>query len=92
MTALGRKGIVLTNPKVKQTIQQVAKSIAAVLNVEIVIVNENFKIVGGTAEHQGKYQITNNSIFKHVLTTGKPIIIENPGFNELKAQHTRDLS
>ena len=73
----------LSNSQVKQTIQQVAKSIAAVLNVEIVIVDKNFKIVGGTAEHQGKYEISNNAIYRHVMSHGEPIIIENPGFNEL---------
>lgn len=73
----------LTNSQVKKTIKQVAESIAAVLNVDILIVDKNFKIVGGTAEHQGKYQISNNTVYKHVMSTGMSIVIENPGFNEL---------
>lgn len=73
----------LSNFQVEKTIQQVAKSIAAVLDVEIVIVDKNFKIVGGTAEHQGRYQISNNAIYRHIMLTREPVIIENPGFNKL---------
>lgn len=71
----------LSDPLVKQTIQQVAQSIAAVLNVDIMILDNNFKVVGGTVKNQNKYFISN--VYKYIMSTGKPVIIEEPGFNDL---------
>lgn len=71
----------LSNPKLKNTIQQVGKSIAAVLNVEIMIMDDKFTIVGGTAQNQGIYRVSN--VYKYLMKTQKPVIIEKPGFHEL---------
>lgn len=71
----------LTDLEVKKTIKQVANSISAVLNVDIMIMDDNFKVVGGTAKHPDKYFIS--SVYRHIMKTGEPTVIENPGFNRL---------
>jgi len=73
----------LANLEVQKVIKQVAKAIAAVLDVEIIVVDKNYKIVGGTARHQGNYEISNNAIYKHIFRSGKPMVIESPGFHTL---------
>jgi sigma-54 dependent transcriptional regulator, acetoin dehydrogenase operon transcriptional activator AcoR len=73
----------LFNVEVQETIKQITKSISAVLNVEVIVADKNFNIVGGTAKHQGDYRIDYNGIYSTVLKTGKTIILENPGYNQL---------
>jgi len=72
---------VLADASVRKVIQQVALSIAAVLDVPITVVNADFEIVGGTAKHQGSQRITKDYIVQHVVKTKEPIIVENPGFH-----------
>ncbi len=71
----------LNDPLVIQTIQQVAKSIAAILNVEIMIMDNKLNKLGGTVNSEKNYYISN--VYKYVMDTGNKIIIEEPGFYEL---------
>ncbi|HAQ41158.1 MAG TPA: hypothetical protein DCM73_10220 [Clostridiales bacterium] len=71
----------LNDPAVIQTIQQVAKSIASVLNVEIMIMDNKFSKLGGTINNEKNYYISN--VYKHIMDTGEQIIIENPGYHDL---------
>lgn len=71
----------LNDPLVIQTIQQVAKSIAAILNVEIMIMDNKLNKLGGTVNSEKIYYISN--VYKYVMDTGNKIIIEEPGFHEL---------
>lgn len=71
----------LNDPLVIQTIQQVAKSIAAVLNVEIMIMDNKLNKLGGTVNSEKNYYISN--VYKYVMDTGNKIVIEEPGFHEL---------
>lgn len=66
---------------VLKTIQQVAKSIASILNVEIMIMDNKLNKLGGTVNNERKFYISN--IYKYVMETGEKIIIENPGFHPL---------
>ncbi|MDF2948483.1 MAG: sigma54 specific transcriptional regulator, Fis family [Sedimentibacter sp.] len=71
----------LNEPLVIQTIQQVAKSISAVLNVEIMIMDNKLNKLGGTVNIEKSYYISN--VYKYVMDTGNQIIIDEPGFHEL---------
>lgn len=71
----------LNEPAVINTIQQVAKSIAAVLNVEIMIMDNKLNLLGGTVNNEKNYYVSN--IYKYVMDTGEKIIIEAPGLHVL---------
>lgn len=71
----------LNDSMVRETIQQVAKSISAILNVEIMIMDDKFNKVGGTVNEEKNYHVSN--IYKHIMNTGEQMIIENPGFHDL---------
>lgn len=71
----------LNDPLVIQTIQQVAKSIAAVLNVEIMILDNKLNKLGGTVGSEKNFYISN--IYKYLMDTGNKVILEEPGFHEL---------
>jgi len=73
----------LFNAEVQKEIKQITKSISTVLDVEVIIVDNKYNIVGGTAKHQGNIRIKYHEIYRKVLNTGESIIIENPGYNEL---------
>ncbi len=71
----------LNEPAVINTIQQVAKSIAAVLNVEIMIMDNRLNLLGGTVNNEKNYYMSN--IYRYVMDTGEKIIIDAPGFHRL---------
>lgn len=71
----------LNEPAVINTIQQVAKSIAAVLNVEIMIMDNRLNLLGGTVNNEKNYYMSN--IYRYVMDTGERIIIDAPGFHNL---------
>ncbi len=71
----------LNDPAVINTIQHVAKSIAAVLNVEIMIMDDKLNKLGGTVNNEKNYYISN--IYKHIMKTGDEVIVDNPGFHYL---------
>lgn len=71
----------LNNLEVRQTILPVAKSIAAVLDVEIMIFDNNSNIVGGTVKNNKEYFLGN--VYNYIVKTGNPIVIEEPGFHNL---------
>ena len=66
---------------VLKTIQQVGKSIASILNVEIMIMDNKLNKLGGTVNNEKDYYISN--VYKYIMNTGERIIIENPGFHPL---------
>ena len=49
----------LNNPMVLKTIQQVASSIASILNVEIMIMDNRFNKLGGTVNREKDFYISN---------------------------------
>lgn len=75
------RNYMLNDSRFKNIIQQVANSIASVLNVEIMIMDNKFNIVGGTAQRKGQYNVSN--VYRYLMESQKPIIIEEPGFHEL---------
>ena len=73
----------LSNIEVKEIIRQITKSISAVLDVEVIVVDRKYNIVGGTATHQGDIRIKYHEIYRKIFNTGETLIIENPGYNKL---------
>lgn len=73
----------LSNIEVKETIRQITKSISAVLDVEVTVVDRKYNIVGGTATHQGDIRIKYHEIYRKIFNTGETLIIENTGYNKL---------
>ncbi len=73
----------LFNVEVIKEIKQITKSISAVLNVDVIVVDKKYNIVGGTVNHQGNFRIKYHEIYNKIFNTGEGIVIENPGYNEL---------
>lgn len=70
---------------IKSTVQQTADAIAAALKLEVEIADADLIRIAGT----GKYRklcnrpLDDGFVYRHVMKTGIPVIIDNPGFNEL---------
>ncbi|MDR3584641.1 MAG: sigma 54-interacting transcriptional regulator [Desulfosporosinus sp.] len=70
---------------IKSTVQQTADAIAAALKIEVEIADADLIRVAGTGKYMSRcgYPMENGFVYKHVLTTGATVIIDDPGFNEL---------
>ncbi len=70
---------------IKNTVQQTADAIAAALKIEVEIADADLIRVAGTGKYKSKCggPMDNGFVFRHVIKTGAPVIIDNPGFNEL---------
>jgi len=70
---------------IKSTVQQTADAIAAALKLEVEIADAALIRVAGT----GKYRkqcgspLDDGFVYRHVMQTGVPVIIDKPGFHEL---------
>lgn len=70
---------------IKSTVQQTADAIAAALKLEVEIADADLIRIAGT----GKYRklcnrpLDDGFVYRHVMQTGDPVIIDNPGFNAL---------
>ncbi|WP_425806875.1 sigma 54-interacting transcriptional regulator [Desulfitobacterium sp. Sab5] len=70
---------------IQSTVQQTADAIAAALKLEVEIADAELIRIAGT----GKYRIqtglpmAEGFVYRHVLQTGIPVIISEPGFNQL---------
>lgn len=70
---------------IKKTVQQTAEAIAAALKIEVEIADAEIVRIAGTGKYRGKCGIPMDDgfVYRYVLQTGIPVIIDNPGFNEL---------
>lgn len=71
----------LRHPDVEKTISYVTKSLAAMMEAEVMIVDDNERIISGTASPEKGYHLS--QIYNHVILNKQLIIVENPGFNKL---------
>lgn len=72
--------------RISHSIQSVAAAIGSALEAEVVIVDKDLYIVGGTQKYRGivgTYLDSNNYVTKEVLKNGKMIFIDNPGENDI---------
>ncbi len=70
---------------IKTTVQQTAEAIAAALKIEVEIADADLVRIAGTGKYSSRCDraMDDGFVYRHVLRTGKPVIIDNPGFNEL---------
>ncbi|MDI6812830.1 MAG: sigma 54-interacting transcriptional regulator [Desulfitobacteriaceae bacterium] len=70
---------------VESTVQQTADAIAAALKIEVEIADADLIRVAGTGKYRDLcgYAMDDGFVYQHVLRTGVPVIIDNPGFNAL---------
>lgn len=70
---------------IKSTVQQTADAIAAALKIEVEIVDADLIRVAGTGKYKSRCGIPMDDgfVYRHVMKTGVPVIIDNPGYNEL---------
>ncbi|HWJ03000.1 MAG TPA: sigma 54-interacting transcriptional regulator [Verrucomicrobiae bacterium] len=70
---------------IKSTVQQTAEAIAAALKLEVEIADANLVRVAGTGQYRSRcgHAMEEGFVYRHVLQTGEPVIIDNPGFNRL---------
>jgi transcriptional regulator with PAS, ATPase and Fis domain len=74
-----RAGAMFSLTDNQETVQQVAEAIAAVLAIEVTIIDEHYTRLGATGIYKpliGK-KAPDNCLFQAVTKTGKPIFIEN---------------
>ncbi len=70
---------------IKSTVQQTADAIAAALKIEVEIADADLIRVAGTGKYKSRCggPMDDGFVFRHVMSTGASVIIDNPGFNEL---------
>lgn len=72
--------------EIQESIQQIAEAVAAVLKVEVEIADEQLLRVAGTGMTQAGVLRTmagEDFVYQSSLRTGKPVVIADPGANEL---------
>lgn len=77
--------------EIKSTVQQTADAIAAALKIEVEIADSDLSRVAGTGIYRDlcDYPMNDGFVYRHVMQTGIPVIIDNPGFHELCHPCTR---
>lgn len=73
--------MLLTNKEVKGVIKDVVKSISATLDVDIMVIDNNKNIVGGTVKKEEDFFVS--CVFDYIENTKELIVINNPGKNNL---------
>lgn len=71
--------------EIQVTVQRTAEAIADVLKIEVEIADSELVRIAGTGEYReqcGKV-MQDGFVYRHVLSTGDTIVIENPGHHEL---------
>jgi len=77
--------MVLSLMEAKETEQRVSDAIAAALKVEIEIIDSNLVRVAGTGKVRAGVgnRLLRGLVNKHVLQTGKPVFINEPGYHPI---------
>ncbi|SEA35449.1 GAF domain-containing protein [Thalassobacillus cyri] len=70
---------------IQPTVQNIADAIASVLKIEVEIANHDFIRVAGTGEQESGVlqQMEGDLVYQSAVRTGRPVIIENPGFESV---------
>lgn len=70
---------------IQPVVQRIADAIAAVLKIEVEIANQHFIRVAGTGEHKVSVlsKMEGDLVYQSAIRTGRPIIIENPGHEQV---------
>lgn len=73
--------MLLTNKEVKNVIKDVVISISATLDVDIMVIDRNKNIVGGTVEKENDFFVS--CVFDYIEDQKELIVINDPGENDL---------
>jgi sigma-54 dependent transcriptional regulator, acetoin dehydrogenase operon transcriptional activator AcoR len=70
---------------IQPVVQQIADAIASVLKIEVEIANHQFIRVAGTGEQKNGVlnKMEGDLVYRSAIRTGRPVIIDNPGFEEV---------
>lgn len=70
---------------IQPVVQRIADAIAAVLKIEVEIANHHFIRVAGTGEQKTSVlrKMEGDLVYQSAIRTGRPVIIENPGFESV---------
>lgn len=70
---------------IQSTVQQTAEAIAEVLKIEVEIADADLVRVAGTGNYHNRFGqvMSDGFVYRHVLQTGRAVVIENPGDHEL---------
>ena len=71
----------LSRAELKGTIQNVAASIAATMDVDIMVLDNERNVAGGTVGRQTTYFVS--QVYDYIMKEKKFLILENPGEHEL---------
>ena len=71
----------LRHSDVEKTISYVASSLAAVMEAEVMILDDKERVISGTASSEKGYHLS--QIYNHIITNKELIVVEDPGFNDL---------
>lgn len=71
--------------EIQNTVQQTADAIAAALKIEVEIADAELIRIAGTGKYRNQCgsPMDEGFVYRHVMQTGIPVIIDNPGFNAL---------
>lgn len=67
------------------TVQRTAEAIAEVLKIDVEVADDSLLRVAGTGQYASRrgQVMLDGFVYRHVLDTGRTVIIENPGYHEL---------
>ena len=71
---------------IQAIIQQIVSAISAVLKIEVEIADRNLFRIAGTGQIKSqiwKEMQNEDFVYRHCLETGKPVVIEKPGFHDV---------
>lgn len=71
----------LRHADVEKTIVYVTKSLAAMMDAEVMILDDKNKIISGTASSEMGYHLS--QIYNHIISNKELIVVKDPGFNPL---------
>lgn len=71
----------LHHSDVEKTISYVAKSLSAMMDAEIMILDDKGRVISGTASSEKGYHLSH--IYKHIIQNPELVVVNNPGFNDL---------
>ncbi|CAA7602989.1 RNA polymerase sigma factor 54 interaction domain protein [Acididesulfobacillus acetoxydans] len=70
---------------IETTVRQTAEAIAAALKIEVEIAGADLTRVAGTGTYSSRcgFQMEDSFVYRHVLESGEPVIIDKPGYDPL---------
>ena len=71
----------LHHTDVEKTISYVAKSLSAMMDAEIMILDDKGRVISGTASSEKGYHLSH--IYNHVINNQELVVVKDPGSNDL---------